>query len=146
MHYGKFDNTYVLRLDKGEEIIETLKAFCTDREITLATISGIGAVDRVTLGLFETGPKRYVAEELTGEFELTSLTGNITTMAGEVYIHLHAAVSDIEHRTYGGHLSSGRVSATLEIVINTLKGTVDREFSEAIGLNLMKLAKNPSFE
>ena len=112
MEFKKFGNVYVVRVDKDEEIIETLKGFCATNQITLGWVSGIGAVNRVTLGLFETKPKRYIAEELTGDFEITALSGNITTMNKEVYVHLHVTVSDLQHKTYGGHLTSAIVSAT----------------------------------
>jgi len=140
MEFRRFGTAYVLRLDKGEEIVETLKSFCRANSIKLASISGIGAVSPVTLGLFETGPKRYVADTLSGDFELSALSGNVTTMNGDVYVHLHAAVSDLQHQTYGGHLSSAVVSATVELIVMNIDGTVDRAFSEEIGLNLLRFS------
>jgi predicted DNA-binding protein with PD1-like motif len=138
MEFKRFNNVYAVRLDKGEEIIETLKNFCGYNQITLAWVSGIGAVNRVTLGLFETKPKRYVGEELTGDFEITSLSGNITAMNKEVYLHLHATVSDLQHKTYGGHLTSAVVSATAELIVVSVEGLVERKFSQEIGLNLLE--------
>lgn len=140
MEFKKFGNVYVVRLDKGEEIIETLKGFCATNQITLGWVSGIGAVNRVTLGLFETKPKRYVAEELTGDFEITSLSGNITTINKEVYVHLHATVSDLQHMTYGGHLTSAVVSATAELIVVSVAGVMDRIFSQEIGLNVLEFS------
>lgn len=138
MEFKRFNNMYVMRLDKDEEIIETLKNFCSANQITLGWVSGIGAVNRVALGLFETKPKRYVGEELTGDFELTSLSGNITTMNKDVYLHLHATVSDLQHKTYGGHLNSAVVSATVELIVVSVEGVVDRKFGQEIGLNLLE--------
>jgi len=140
MEFKKFGNVYIVRLDKGEEIIETLKNFCATNQITLGCVSGIGAVNRVTLGLFETKPKRYVAEELTGDFEITSLSGNITTMNKEVYVHLHGTVSDLTHKTHGGHVTSAVVSATVELIVVAVEGVVDRKFSQEIGLNLLEFS------
>lgn len=140
MEFKKFGTTYVLRLDKGEEIVETLKSFCRANSIKLALISGIGAVGPVTLGLFETGPKRYIADTLSGDYELTALSGNVTTMGGEIYLHLHSTVSDLQHQTYGGHLSSAVVSATVELIVMSIDGGVDRAFSEEIGLNLLRFS------
>jgi predicted DNA-binding protein with PD1-like motif len=47
------------------------------------------------------------------------------------------AVSDLAGRCYGGHLNRAVVSATAEIVIQTLPGEVDRQPNPQIGLNLM---------
>jgi hypothetical protein len=138
MEFKRFNNVYVVRLDKGEEIIETLKGFCATNQIMIGWVSGIGAVNRVTLGLFETKPKRYFGKELTGDFEITALSGNITTMNKEVYVHLHATVSDFQHKTYGGHLNSAIVSATAELIVVSVTGVVDRKFSYEIGLNLLE--------
>ena len=32
MEYKKFGNKYVMRIDKGEEIVDTLKKFCQDEK------------------------------------------------------------------------------------------------------------------
>ena len=42
MEYMKFDDAYVVRLDRGEEIVESLTKICDREKITLATIEGIG--------------------------------------------------------------------------------------------------------
>ncbi len=59
-------------------------------------------------------------------------------MKGETYIHLHINICDKELKSFGGHLNSAIVSATCEIIIDSIQGEVDREFSEEIGLNLLK--------
>ena len=57
MEFKKFENKYIIRLDKGEEILESLKQFCKLTTVKLATISAIGAVNKVEIGLFETETK-----------------------------------------------------------------------------------------
>ncbi len=130
---------YVVRLDKGEEVIESLKEICKENNIKLASISGIGASNKVTLGLFNTSEKKYYSKDLEGVFEITSLIGNISTMNDEVYLHLHCNVSDSDLTVYGGHLNYCRISATCELIIDAIDSTVDRYFDEEIGLNLFKL-------
>jgi len=129
---------WIIRIDKGEEIVSTLERFCREKEIRLGTVSGIGATDNATIGLFKTRTKEYVRKELAGDHEITSLTGNISRMAGEVYLHLHVNLSDGNYHTFGGHLNSAVVSATCEVVVRELDGEMDREFSQEIGLNLYK--------
>lgn len=138
MEFAKLDNTYVLRIDKGEEAVETIANFCKNQNILLGTISGIGATNDATIGLFDTVNKVYHSRELKGDFETAPLSGNITTMKGKTYIHLHANLGDKESRTFSGHLNKAVVSATLEAFIIAVDGEVDREHSEEIGLNLLK--------
>lgn len=139
MKFKKVDNKYLIRVDKGEEIVDTLKQFCKDNGIKLGSINGIGAINKATIGLFKTATKEYSSKELTGDYEITALNGNISTMKGEVYLHLHINLSDLSYRTYGGHLNSAIVSATCEIIIDVINTGIEREFSEEIGLNLYEL-------
>jgi hypothetical protein len=129
---------WIIRIDKGEEIVTVLERFCREHDIRLGTVSGIGATDRAVIGLFRTRTKEYVRKELVGDHEITSLTGNISRMNNGVYLHLHVNLSDANHLTYGGHLNSAVVSATCEVVVRGLEGEMEREFSEEIGLNLYR--------
>jgi predicted DNA-binding protein with PD1-like motif len=138
MDYRKFGNKYIIRIDKGEEVVETLMKFCTNNNITLGTINGLGATNKVTIGLFEAKSKKYFSKELSGNHEIAPLYGNITTMNGEVYLHLHVNLGNDEHKSFAGHLNSAIVSATVEVVIDAIEGEVERKFSDEIGLNLLK--------
>ena len=60
MDYKKFNNKYVVRLDKGEELVEELKKFCKDQKIKLGSISGLGATDKITIGLFDVKDKNVL--------------------------------------------------------------------------------------
>ncbi|GAB6087573.1 PPC domain-containing DNA-binding protein [Alkaliphilus crotonatoxidans] len=136
MEFKQFGTKYVIRLDKGEEIVSTLKEFCQQQKITLGWVKGIGAVDQATIGLFEVDKKEYHSTELKGDYEITSLLGNISTMNDEVYLHLHINLSDKDHQTYGGHLNAAVISATGELLVEAIEGTVNRAFSNEVGLNL----------
>ena len=59
-------------------------------------------------------------------------------MNGEFYSHIHMSAGNDKGEVFGGHLNRAIVSATCEMVINIIDGTVDREFNENIGLNLFK--------
>ena len=136
VEFRRFGNKYVLRLDKGEEIVSALKGFCEEQGIKLGWIKGIGAVNKVRIGLFKSDVKEYSSKELSGYYEITSLSGNISAMNGKPYLHLHINVGDAEFKAYGGHLDYAVVSATAEIEIELIDGVVHRKFSEEIGLNL----------
>jgi len=136
MDFAKFGNKYIVRLDKGEEIVSTLKDFCLRNSIKLGTIYGLGSTNAITIGLFNTHDKKYYSKELKGDFEILNLTGNISTMNGETYLHLHVSISDSDLRSYGGHLNSAIVSGTAEVIVESIEGTVDRNYDSEVGLNL----------
>ena len=139
MKAKKYGNKFVVRIDKGEEIIETLKQFCKDNCIKLGTVQGIGAANKAVIGLFDAETKKYHSRALVGNHEIAPLLGNISTMNGEVYLHIHANLCDSENNSFGGHLTSAVVSATFEAIIDVMDGEIDREFSDEIGLNLYKI-------
>ena len=58
MEYKRFENTVFARIDKGEEIVETLKTICEKEDITLAYVNAIGAVGDFTVGVFKTAEDR----------------------------------------------------------------------------------------
>ena len=137
MKFKKFGNKWIVRIDKGEEVIQTIKKVCEDNKIKLGSLSGIGATDKVTVGLFNTKGKQYQSQELIGDYEITNLSGNISTMNGEIYLHLHIGLSDSKYNAYGGHLNSAVISGTGEIVIEEIEGEIERNFNEEVGLNLL---------
>lgn len=138
MEYKRFNNKIVVRIDKDEEILSKIKEISLKENITLASISAIGAVNKFTVGLFNTNEKKYYSNTYTGDFEIVSLSGTINTMNNEFYTHIHASFADNKNIVYGGHLNEAIVSATCEMTINIIDGKVDRYFNEEIGLNLFK--------
>ncbi|MCF7792780.1 MAG: DNA-binding protein [Candidatus Cloacimonetes bacterium] len=139
MKSKRIGNICFIRIDKGEEIISSLKKFCENENIKLGKISGIGATNNVTVGLFEPSKQQYHSNTLKEDFEILSLTGNITTMKNEVYLHCHITLANKNHQSFGGHLNSAVVSATCEIVLEVYDGSVDRFFDQESGLNLLDI-------
>ena len=138
MIYKKFNNKYIVRLNVGEDIVESVKKFAQEENIRFGTVTGIGAVNKAKIGLFNTETKEYQSTILEEDMEIISLAGNITEMNGEPYIHLHIALANSEHNVKAGHLNMAVISATGEIIIEAIDGYVDREFDDDIGLNLLK--------
>ena len=136
MDYRKFGSTYMLRIDVGEEIIESLKAMCAREGVRLAQVSAIGAADRASVGVYDLAEKRYHREDLEGFMEIANLSGSVTEMNGEPYIHLHATLADQRNILHGGHVISMRVGATCEMFVQALEGSVTRVKDEGLGINL----------
>lgn len=139
MKYQRFEQTIIVRMDKGEDIVEQVKNVALKEKIKLASISALGAINEFTVGVFKTKEKKYYANEFKGDFEIVSLTGTINTMNDEYYSHMHLSAGNDQGQVFGGHLNKAIVSATCEMVIQFIMEKVDRYFDEEVGLNLLKL-------
>ena len=136
MQYKIMDKKIALRLDPGDEIFQSVMDVCKKENIGLASVSGIGAVSSLVAGVYDVNKKEYFKNSFEGAFEIVSLLGNVTTMNGETYVHLHISVGDGEGHVFGGHLNSAVISATAEIFIDIIDGKIDRELSKQTGLNI----------
>jgi len=135
----KTGDTYFVRIDKGEELVQSLDNFCKENQIKLGIIQGIGATSQITVGYFDTKQKKYFSNQFEGDFEIAPLVGNITTMDGKTYLHLHVTFGDKKFGSHSGHLNKAVISATFEGVIMVLDGEMERYHDEEIGLNLLKI-------
>jgi len=136
MRYQKFGNVYAVRIDKGEEIMEKLRELCGAENIRFAQVSAIGASEEAALGVYDLDRQEYARELCSGFCEITSLSGNITTVNETPYIHLHATLADPQHTIHGGHVLAMTVGATCEMFIRTVGPAVGRTHDDGLGINL----------
>ncbi|MDO5027785.1 MAG: DNA-binding protein [Bacillota bacterium] len=137
MLYKRFKDKYLVRLEKGDDIVKSLLDLAKKEDIKLASVSGLGAVSYAEIGLFNLEEKKYYSNSYQGDFEVSNLQGNLSTKDGEKYVHLHILISDVNQKTFGGHLNRAIVSATAEIVVDLIDGEIDRFLGDN-GVNLIK--------
>jgi len=136
MKFKQFSDRYFLRIDKREEIVETFKKFCYDSGIKAGFFQGIGSSNKLTIGCYNTGEKNFYKKDFEGEYEITNISGNISTFNGETYIHMHTNFSGTDYISYGDHLNSEVVSGTYEMAVIRSDGKIERVFDEDTGLNI----------
>lgn len=128
------DGHVIVRLDRGDLVLESIKAACEEHDIdTGAVVSGIGTfsilnihyVDRTDLP--EDRSQRNADLQLKGAWEITDVGGVIAD--GEP--HLHVTGFDGE-RTVGGHLETGcEVNVLGEFTLRKFEGvSLMRESNE----------------
>ncbi len=111
------ESDFIMVLEAGDEIIESLKKFAKEENLS-GFFMGIGAVRDPVIGYYDVEKKQYVKAELEGEYEVLSLMGTISYLPdGEPFIHAHIILGDSQHRALGGHLFRAKVSVTLELII-----------------------------
>jgi len=131
------NNSFLIRLDKGDEIIESLTNFSRANKLGFASVSGIGAASRAVISVFNMQEKRYIEQGFEGNLEIVSLLGNVTMADGIPRIHLHAAITGDDLNVHGGHLVSATVSVTCEIVLDVSKTSIKRSRDEVTRLMLI---------
>jgi predicted DNA-binding protein with PD1-like motif len=127
----------LIRFNKGEEIISSLQAYCEQKSIYAASFQALGAAKQLTLSYYNLSDKRYEDHDIDEEVEILSILGNVATMDKKIIIHAHGVFGKRDLQTIGGHIKKLVVSATCEVSLIPLSGTLIRAFDEETGLNLL---------
>ncbi|HTZ61983.1 MAG TPA: DUF296 domain-containing protein [Thermoplasmata archaeon] len=130
---------WVLRLDDGQDLFETLVGFAEREKVTAAMVlSGIGMFRTATFGYWD--GQQYQPEELTVPHEVVALHGSIARADGAPSVHLHGAVAGPDHRLVGGHLLRAKVGVLQEVALRLYPGrTFGRPLVESWGLRMLDL-------
>ena len=139
MKYKKVDQGYLIRIDKGEKLIESIIKFCGGLRINSAWFTGIGSVSEISLAYFNVEKKEYSREKIEVPVEIFSMIGNVALFENKHAVHAHVVVSNAKMDTQAGHLNDAIVSGTCEIFLTDLKAKIERKHREEIGLNLLDI-------
>ena len=144
MKYRKIDDTFYIRIDKGEKVTESIIEVCERENIKAGSFQGIGACDLVDLSTWIPEQNDFTDHQLTGMLEMVSLMGNITTdNDNKPFLHSHATFSYLNENGViiltGGHLKEARISYTGEIVLNPADEAIGRMFDENAGIEVWKI-------
>ena len=136
----KIGDRLLIRLDKGDEIIESLVKICEDNDIKSASLTGIGAAESVKVGVMDLKTGIYVSRQFTGDpVEIASLTGNITMKDDKPFPHIHIVIGDEDYKAFAGHLLEANISVTCEIVLEIIDGEITRSLDEETKANTWDL-------
>ena len=143
MFYKKITNVqYVIRIKRGEMIINSLTKFCQKLKITNAFFYGIGALDKFTLANYNVDKQKYSDKNFSGAYELANITGNVFDSKDSLIIHSHAVLSDEKMKPVAGHFVEGRVSGTVELYFKKFNSKIAKKFDKETGLKLANLPKS----
>lgn len=140
MYYSGLDNKiFLIRLERGERVVLSIKSLCEKLGIKNASFAGIGSIENPVLAHYRVDNKRYKEKNLQGIFEVTNLVGNVAIFEEKPLVHGHINVSDDEMRVFGGHLVEATVAATLEITLQDFGSGKTKKQDDNIGLKLLEL-------
>ena len=135
MEYAETDDRIVVRLDRGDRVMESLETLREECAISGGFFFGIGAIDEVTLGHYDVEEQDYKERTFEEDFEVPVFAGNI----GPDKIHAHVQLGRRDFSTLGGHFAGGRVSGTFELVVVPVPVELDHQYDEPTGLDVFDL-------
>ncbi len=144
MDYRKDKDTIYLRIDKGEEVVGSIKKVCEKEHVKAGYFQGIGACGKAVLSTWIPEKEDFIHHTITGMLEMISLMGNVSTdKDGEAFYHSHAVFSYLkdngEIAIAAGHLKEAEISYTGEIVLTPAKEKIGRMFDAKAGIDVWKL-------
>jgi predicted DNA-binding protein with PD1-like motif len=134
-------DNYVLRLESGDDILQTLRQFATTKKLGASLLEGIGSLNKVKLGHYDFKTKQYKYETFEDDLEILNLSGNIATMNKQALPHVHVTLGRRDFSVIGGHLDEGSVANMVEIGIWKLPGKLQKAKEDNVGLNLLQLSR-----
>jgi len=141
MQFKQHESTYFIYLEKGESVVKELTDFCKEHKINNGYISGIGAVNNIELGSYNSKNGEYKKKIFKDDHELITTQGNIMLLNDEPFIHAHISIGNHNMEIFGGHLFSAKVAVVGEFVINKIDGNSRRTMNDDIGLAVWNLTK-----
>jgi len=127
----------VVRLDEGDDLIQTVKRIAIDQRIKSAFFYALGAMSKVVYSVYSLEKNAYANMEETGFFEITSCIGDIAEIVDDegrqvnTFIHAHITFSGKNGICHGGHLQPGSsVKPMGEVIIFELNRPIQRLQSE----------------
>ncbi len=128
------------RLEKDEDLLESLTKFARSNQARLAIITGIGALQKARLAIYDQHKKQYIITDINEPAEVASLIGNVSMKDGEVFCHLHATLTCESGKVVGGHVCEGCSVFALEFMVQEMQGeALLRLLDEETGLALWNL-------
>lgn len=132
--------TFAVILETGDEVMNCVAAFARQEEISAAAITGIGAFSRAVLAYFDWEKRQYQERAFEEQLEVASLIGDIAEdEQGEPALHIHLVLGRRDFGALAGHLLSGLVRPTLELVVAESPAHLCRREDPETGLALIRL-------
>lgn len=133
------ERTIALVLDAGDELVDELTRFAAEHGIAAARFTAIGAMSAATLGYFDIDKQAYEHIPVSQQVEVLTMAGDITLKDGKPKVHAHIVLGRRDGSTCGGHLISGHVRPTLEVMLVESPRHLARTFDERFGLALIDI-------
>lgn len=128
-----------LVLEPGDEVVSAIEDWAREQGVRAASLTAIGGFEACMLGFFEWESKEYLRIPVNEQAEVVSLIGDIAMAEGdEPKLHAHVVLGCRDGSSRAGHLMSGEVRPTLEVVVNSAPAHLRRKMDAESGLPLIE--------
>src|SRR5260370_20394474 len=132
---------YVLRLEPGDDILQSIRQCATAKRLSAGLLEGIGSLSKVKLGHYDFKTRKYSYETFEDDLEILNLSGNIAGMNRQPLPHVHVTLGRRDFSVIGGHMDEGSSANMVEIVIWKLQENLVKAKDDEIGLNVLQLPR-----
>lgn len=142
---GQLGRIFVMRIDHGEDLLESLPHFLQEKDVRAGILLFLGALAE---GAMVTGPEQLVIppvphfEEIAGGWEIFGIA-TIYTGESEPEIHLHASAGRGDRSLTGCLRERAKVYLVVEAVLLEFRNLYARRVqSTALGISVPALKKD----
>ncbi len=137
---GTGNHSFLIRLDSGDDVIESLERFADSEDVQSAFIEGLGSLQHARIGHFDfQNTHQYKFHDYHEDLEVLSAIGNITLLNGKPLVHLHLSLSRRDCSQIGGHADKGCIVNLLEIQLTKMETVFHRRKDTKLGLNIIDI-------
>src|SRR5689334_2220393 len=111
------ERTIAVIFEPGEEVIELLTGFAREYNNRADRLTAIGAFSEAVLGYYDLERKDYLRIPVDQQVEVLSMIGDIAVEDKRPRMHAQVVVGKRDGSAHGGHLLSGLVRPTLEVLL-----------------------------
>jgi predicted DNA-binding protein with PD1-like motif len=129
--------TFLLVMDKGDEAFGEIADFAKEEGIFAASLTAIGACQRVKLGFFDPEISEYRYQTFEEQLEIASCIGDIAGNKGEPALHAHIVLGRKDFSAIAGHLAELIVFPTMEVVLTETPAYLRKRHDPQTGLTLI---------
>lgn len=138
MEFFRDGDVLFMRFSDGDDLLGCMKQALASQGVRSGVVvCGVGMLKSPQLA-FYTGKGVYQPIPMDEEVELAALNGNVATVDGEIFIHLHATVGRKSGEAMGGHFSGGKVHMTAEVAVRVLNKAMIRALDAKTGLRTLR--------
>lgn len=128
---------FLERLPHGADLLQSLNAFCRERQVQAGYLSVIGTVSRGAFAFYDQDEKIYRPVVLEEALEIVNCQGNVSLWEGNPMVHAHLSLARPDGTTLAGHLIEGNVLFAGELALREFLGPQRlRRPDPLTGLNL----------